>query len=458
MSLLSSLLVAGSGLRAASAGVSTTSHNVANASSEGFHVRSATVVTADPIRRGAAWFGQGTNLTGISRAADSFLARRQMSTAGDAAASYTLQTNLTQVETRFNESAADGIRERLDQFYDALTEATADPADRGLREGVNAAASRLGDVLRRTANGLDQQLSDFEDTMVGSVDAINEKIAKVAALNKGLQAAGGALKAGDLADQRDQLIRELAEEVGATAYFDGEGRATVMVGGHAVVSGIEARQILVDVSSGAPSVFMSADSGQVDLTAGVGGVLGGRIGAHALTVGYRERLDTFATDFAGAMNAQHQAGFDRAGAPGGDLFTFNAADPAGSFAPSSAVLASPDLLAFAAGPSANPGDAGNLEALMGTRTSGFVGADADTPEAWLTDLTSDVGRDTDTAGIAAEANQALLDDLDELDQNLHGVDLDEQAQNLITYQTAYQAAAKVLASTQSMLDTLMSIV
>lgn len=455
MSLLNTLLVAGSGLKVASAGVSTTSHNVANAATEGYHVRSTTTETADPVRRGAAWFGQGTTLTGIYRAADAFLGRRQLEAAGDEAASSSLKDSLVQVETWFDESRADGLRERLDQYYDALTEATADPSDRGLRIGVSTAAERLGEVLRRTANGLDQQLSDFEDALEGSTQGINEKLEEIAALNKGLAAAGGALSAGDLADRRDALIRDLSVAVGATAHLDGEGRATVLIGGHAVVSGIEARSIRVDVSGPTPQVFMSADSGEVDITAG--GTLGGRMEAHALTAGYRARLDTFATDFATTTNTQHQAGFDASGVAGTAIFTFDPSDPAGSFTPAASILADPDLIAFASGATGAAGDAGNLGLLMGLRETGSIGATLDTPEDFLSDLTSDVGRDTNTADVAASANAAILADLDELDQNLHGVDLDEQAQNLITYQTAYQAAAKVLASTQTMLDALMSI-
>ena len=457
MSLLSSLLVGSSGLRAANAGIQTTAHNVANASTEGYHVRSVEQRTADPVRLGRAWMGQGVDVTDISRATDQFLGMRQLDTAGDAAAAGALHTSLKQVEAAFDESTADGLRERLDQLFDSLDAATADPADRGLRIAVSSALDRFTQVVRRTATDLGDRTQNFEEELTGSTDAINEKIGEIASLNRSLQAAGGALSAGDLADQRDTLIRDLASDIGATAHYDGEGRATVLLGGHALVSGIEARELSVDTSSGTPEVFVSADSGTVNLTDTVGGKMAGRIEAHTLTADYADRLDTFVTDFSTALNAAHAGGFDRTSTPGTDLVTFDTADPAITFLPSAAILQDPDLLAFASAAPSDAGDAGNLDVLRALRDGNVIGSTSSTPEEWLTDLTSDVGRDVDTAATASEASDGLLSDLDELDQNLHGVDLDEQATDLVTYQTAYQAAAKVVQASSTLLRTLMEL-
>jgi flagellar hook-associated protein 1 FlgK len=52
----------------------------------------------------------------------------------------------------------------------------------------------------------------------------------------------------------------------------------------------------------------------------------------------------------------------------------------------------------------------------------------------------------------------MLANLDELHNNLQGVDLDEEAANLVMYQTSYQAAAKVISVTDAMLDALISLV
>ena len=69
-----------------------------------------------------------------------------------------------------------------------------------------------------------------------------------------------------------------------------------------------------------------------------------------------------------------------------------------------------------------------------------------------------MGNDIANAASTANREANVLGDLNELSQGLHGVDLDEQAANLLTYQTAYQAAAKVVQVADSLLGNLMEII
>jgi len=48
--------------------------------------------------------------------------------------------------------------------------------------------------------------------------------------------------------------------------------------------------------------------------------------------------------------------------------------------------------------------------------------------------------------------------LDSLHSQLHGVDLDEEAANLVTYQMAYQAAAKLVTVADRLLGNLLETV
>lgn len=457
MGLLNSLLVGSSGLRAANVGIQTTSHNVANAMTPGYHARSPEQTVADPLRQGSLWMGQGVSVDGIQRASDAFLAMRQLDTAADAMTSSTLHTALSQVESHFDEATGTSLREALDGFFDALTEATADPADRGLRIGVTGSVRALASTVNRVATGLVEDIEAFEGVIEGSFDDINAKLQQIADLNAALKASGGGTAAGDLADQRDLIARELAEEIGSTARIDGEGMMTVLIGGHAAVSGIEARELSVVTGSGSPpEVHLSVDSGTVEVTDELGGAVQGYLRAWELTDGYMSDLDTFAEDFADMVNTQHAAGYDANSTAGGDVFSFDPSGAALTLAIDPSLEADPDLLAFAASSPALAGDPGNLQALLDLRDSATIDGDT-TPEEWLSDLATTVGRDTYAAAEAAETQEALLADLDELDQSLHGVDMDEQAADLITYQTAYQAAAKVIQATDTMLGVLMGL-
>lgn len=72
-------------------------------------------------------------------------------------------------------------------------------------------------------------------------------------------------------------------------------------------------------------------------------------------------------------------------------------------------------------------------------------------------LVSDNGNRTKEAQVTADAQQALLEQAQAARESLSGVNLDEEAANLIRFQQAYQASAKMLEIGAKLFDTLLSI-
>ncbi len=68
-----------------------------------------------------------------------------------------------------------------------------------------------------------------------------------------------------------------------------------------------------------------------------------------------------------------------------------------------------------------------------------------------------VGSDTRTAHTNAEYNTALAADLDAQQQSVSGVNLDEEMANLVKFQHAYTAAAKLITTADQMLQTLLGL-
>jgi len=73
-------------------------------------------------------------------------------------------------------------------------------------------------------------------------------------------------------------------------------------------------------------------------------------------------------------------------------------------------------------------------------------------------LVSEVGSKTSSAAVGVSAQQVLLNQATEARENLAGVNLDEEAANLIKFQNAYQAAAKAVSVASSVFDTLINAV
>jgi flagellar hook-associated protein 1 FlgK len=73
-------------------------------------------------------------------------------------------------------------------------------------------------------------------------------------------------------------------------------------------------------------------------------------------------------------------------------------------------------------------------------------------------LVADVGARTHQADIDQQAQQSMLDQAIEMQSNVAGVNLDEEAANLVRYQQAYQASAQLISTAQSVFTTLLSAI
>jgi flagellar hook-associated protein 1 FlgK len=71
-------------------------------------------------------------------------------------------------------------------------------------------------------------------------------------------------------------------------------------------------------------------------------------------------------------------------------------------------------------------------------------------------LVTQVGLDTQTANTGTTTQTNLASSIDQERQSLAGINLDEQTQDLIKYQTAYQAAAKTISTLNQLLDTIVT--
>jgi len=459
MGVSSALDTARSGLSAASLAIETTSNNVANAATEGYSRQTVDLANNDPVRVGGVQQGTGVVATAIARASDRFLTGQIVEESGTGASASSRQEVLVLAESWLADSEVEGLTQRLQGVFDAMSEATADPGDNTYRTSLAYAADSFATTVRRTASALNDLVNDVEDKLETLVEEANTLLEQVASLNQRIVASDGT--AADLLDQRDRLLNEIAGAIGTTARIGADGTATVMLGGHAIVSGIESRGLEVDEDDdGDVFVALTAGAGRIDMSSVIGGNVGGNVEGIEDVSGYLSRLDDLAEELADAFNEVHNAGYDLNGDAGEDFFELasTSGHAAMGFTFNSDLLDDADLLAFASDSSAAVGDGGNLSDLIDIESSDLFDDDTTTAEKVLMSLLSDVGADVVDATMDAEHANAVLADLQGLRDSIAGVDLDEEASNLIKFQAAYQAAAKVLRATDSMLQTLMDVV
>ncbi|MFH1466334.1 MAG: flagellar hook-associated protein FlgK [Pseudomonadota bacterium] len=457
MSTFDTIRIGQTGLRAASTALDVVGHNVANASTEGYHARTLGTSAAAPVTEAGCWLGMGTEVSEIRRAADDLLSTRLVDAQGEGALQASLYDTLSVVETMFSETDEAGLSTRLSEFFDSLETASLDPSDSSLRRGVLSAAGSLASAVSDTWSFLESTAEGTRSELSGSLEDINAALEEIASLQAAIESDAGTIGQGDLLDRRDALVSELASSLGVSVSYGEGNELTLFLGGHALVNDGAARTLSYGTDAdGDPVISLSTGGSSYDVTSSVGGAMGGLLQAHDTVSSLQDDLDEFAATFADAFNTQHAAGYDTDGAAGGDFFSYSASGAAASFAVDASLAADPNLMALAAAPTASAGDGGNLSALIDLQDATLFSSG--TAETFISGIYSEIGQQTASASTASEGAAATIEDLGALYDSMTGVDLDAQAVELIQWQAAYQAAARVISAGDAMLDELMGLV
>ena len=190
---------------------------------------------------------------------------------------------------------------------------------------AQATIDRFRNVYSRLAD-LEQEINTRLSTAIAEVNSLSAAIASV---NEqiALHSASGAVP-NDLLDQRDQLIRQLNEQIQVTTFVQDDGSVNVFAGnGLSLVHGFESENLgLVQNShlSGRLDVaFLGNGATSVPITGGLGGgIIGGALDFRREVLDpTRNQVGKIALAFAQAFNAQHREGMDLLGELGGDFFS-----------------------------------------------------------------------------------------------------------------------------------------
>lgn len=458
MSVLNTIRIGQTGLNAASAGIEVVGHNVSNANTEGYHNRTLGTSASSTVNQGSMYFGQGTSISEVARAGDELISSQLVASEGETAFQSSLYETLSVVETMFSETDQSGVATALQDLFDSLEAATIDPSDSALRSDVLYAAEDLASSVSTTYAFLDSSAEGVQTQVEDSLTSINEALAQVAELQESITKDADSTGQGDLLDQRDAIISELAASIGVTVDYGENNEVTLYLGSHALVNDTAARTLSYDTDTdGNPVISISADGGSYEVTDEVGGAIGGLLESHEVIRSVQADLNEFAETLADAFNTQHAAGYDSSGAAGGDFFSYTTGSAATSLAVDTSLAADPSLLALASSATASAGDGGNLDSLIAIQDAEIFASGTQTAEDFVSGVYAGIGQEVASASAAYDSASATTGDLQTLYSSLTGVDLDQAAVELIQWQAAYQAAARVIAAGDEMLGELMDM-
>ncbi len=448
MSDFISLYTAFSGLTAAQAGINTASHNVANASTIGYTRQRVDLVSRTPYHQRFGTIGQGVDVAGISRARVASLDAQVRSSASTQGRLDVLANLLAGTEAVMGEPDA-GITASMSGLWNSFDELMLDPPNASARQHVISSLGELATTIGGVAEKWDIEAKSASNSLSVYVDRTNAMLREVADLNRQiLDASGLPGEPNDLLDRRDVLMDELANIAGVTVSTMDNGAARVSIDGLSLVS-----DVMVSPLSYDPATYeISHSSGAI---VDVGGELAGfQSYLQTELPGFQNALNTFARELADALNAQHANGFAPDGSPGGDLLTYTVGKEAISL--TVAVSHHSDIAAAGSGAPVAEYDGVNAEALSALRQALAADGGTLTLDDAMRNVISFVGEMTAASVSGSRSQAALTSAAENARMQAHGVSIDEEMVNLITYQRAYEAAARVMTAIDQSLDTLIN--
>jgi flagellar hook-associated protein 1 FlgK len=353
---------------------------------------------------------------------------------------------LQQIDAIFNGSG-ESLQQSLSDFFNSFTSLSSSPEDLTLRQQVLSSANALSNQFHTLYSGIQQVQTSEDSALSSTVDQVNSLTSQIAALNQQIAAAQGAQSQNlsTLQDSRQQLVEQLSGLMGLSYYQTNSGAITVTTQqGGALVIGNQSNSLQLSSTNG---TFQSVLLNGADITNSIGsGTLGGLIDMRDnKCAGYLNALDDLAATITFQVNQQHEQGSDLNGQDGGDLFTpFTPANPdsnAGAARAMSVAITDPTQIA-AAGPGGGAGDNTNAQLLAGISNQKLFSNSNETASQFYADLVYRIGTDEQTASDNVSTQQSILDQLNNQRDSFSGVSLDDEAVNIIKYQTAYQASAQ----------------
>lgn len=220
--LFSILSVGVRGMTSQQGALSVTSHNIANANTDGYTRQRALIQATKPFGgtdklsvEGAGQQGTGAEVSTIQRVRDSFIdyqVRSYTTTQGQYIAS---EKYLSQVQSVFNEPSDTGVSKLLTKFFADWQTLSTSPSSEAARNTVATDSATLADELNNSFDKLQGIQTQINTSIQADVTDINTTLDQINSLNKQIKLIKiGGNEPNDLMDKRDSLLDKLSAKLG----------------------------------------------------------------------------------------------------------------------------------------------------------------------------------------------------------------------------------------------------
>lgn len=473
-----------SSLRTSKRSLETTSHNIANSNTEGYSRQRITAESNTPIGEGDYVLGTGVNVRSVKRVHDRLVEKKLNSSLSQHKFNEERGYQLGRVEEIFNEINSDGLNKVLNRFFNSFRELSNQPENEVVRSMVRDNATLVVSDFKRISESITMVKESVDSKITASVDEINSMGGSIASLNKEiirLENLGG--ETGDLRDQRDELVRNLSEYFTLQTYEDNQGQYIVnVVGVGSLVSGGTTTSLKAINTAG----NNAQNEGRIEIYLDGKGnapvterLKAGTLGAMVKTRNediedLRENLNTLAHGLVHTTNAIHRRGYtnDRLATDqqGNVIIPRNKKvtninffkEPLDVKNASEFISISDevkeDLNNIATGLAPNsPGDNRIAIAISKLQHEKVLGGGTTTFEESYQKSVGKIGLATAKSKIDFEQSGGILAQAKSIKERISGVSIDEETANMVKYQHAYDASARMIKTADEMFDSVIGM-
>jgi flagellar hook-associated protein 1 FlgK len=446
------------------AAINTVGQNVANANTEGYarrrvtleaiNLRDVGIHTALPPRSAT---GLGVSVVTYERLRDHLLDVASWDSRASLGAADEESRIFQVLESLLAANDKTSLPVLLNEFWNRWADLADHPTDRGVREALYGQAQTLVDTFHRLARDLETLQRQTLTSLQDNVNKVNTLLNELAELNVAIHEAR--LRGNpDLAaeDRRDALVSQLAELLPVQVQTQEDGSYQLIVGGMALVQRDQVLPLTLSISGLNPLLTFGTTGISFRASQGQDGKIGAQLRLLTQTLpDVRQSLDILAATLTNTVNTLHTTGYGLDGLTGRPFFDVSGTTAA-TIALSADVRADRRVIAASGDPTA-PGDNSVARQIAALRDALLFSGGTETAEAFALNLTGRIGSAAQDANDRLTRSRAVVDHLDALQQGVMGVSLDEELANLIRFQQAYAATARMLDTARQMMDTLLSL-
>lgn len=348
---------------------------------------------------------------------------------------------------------ANGIAE----FFNAAQSLSVSPSSSGDRQVFLLKAGQLAEQFTAVDQRIAQVQEDLgRDLALRTTDA-NALITAVAQASTALNAArfGSVAAAPALKDTAQARLEDLGKVMGFTTSYDAENHLTLQVGNVTLVDKDQAvgrLEAYTDAAGRLQVRAVAADgvtTGPLEARGELAGLIDTRDGGLQRL---RDQVDGVAKAILTEVNAVHRAGFGLDGTTGLDLFTGTGSADIGVNA---ALL--DDVRKLQVSGDGASGDNSVALRIAGLGNTPLPALGKLTPGQGYNQVVAQFGQDLSSTNRRRADQDSVSTALLRQRESVSGVSQDEEMASLITYQRAYQAAARVISVVDELMQSLINI-